>query len=72
MTIYNLLGQVVETLIDNVEPAGTHQVTWIASRLASGVYFYRMQVRPLDSAIGRDSKSGAGEFVQTRKSVLVR
>ena len=51
---------------------GVHEVRFDASGLSSGVYFYRLQVRPLDSAIRRDSKSGAGDFVQTRKLVLVR
>jgi hypothetical protein len=40
--------------------------------LPDGVYFYKMQVRPLDSAIGRDSKSGAGIFTETKKLLLAR
>jgi hypothetical protein len=56
------------------------------SGLSSGVYVCRIQVRPLDfplsgipslggipgngTAIGRDSKSGAGEFVQTNRLLL--
>jgi hypothetical protein len=40
--------------------------------LASGEYLYGMQVRPLDSAIGRDSKSGAGTFVDVKKLVVLR
>jgi len=49
-----------------------HEVRFDATDLSSGVYFYRLQVRPLDSAIGRDAKSGAGDFVQTRKLLLLR
>jgi len=77
--VYDVLGREVATLVNEVKEPGTYTVTFDArlpgrqgSYLTSGVYFYRLQVRPLDSAIGRDSKSGAGDFVQTRKLLLLR
>lgn len=42
MTVHNLLGQQVETLIDRHLPAGMHSVRWEASDFASGIYFYRL------------------------------
>ncbi len=42
LRVFNILGQEVETLVDNVLPAGVHTVTWNADRKASGVYFYRL------------------------------
>jgi len=41
--IFDILGRRVETLIDQVQPAGSHQITWNPEALASGVYFYRLQ-----------------------------
>lgn len=43
LTVYNMLGQEVSMLVDTQQPAGIHQVTFNASQLASGVYFYRLQ-----------------------------
>ncbi len=43
LTIYNLLGQKVETLLDKHLDLGMHKVRWTASGLASGIYFYRLQ-----------------------------
>jgi subtilisin family serine protease len=43
LTIYNLLGQNVETLLDKHLDLGMHKVRWTASGLASGIYFYRLQ-----------------------------
>ncbi len=47
VAIYNILGQKVTTLVDNVLPPGTHTVTWdgrnsAGSRVSSGVYFYQV------------------------------
>ncbi|MBD3258877.1 T9SS type A sorting domain-containing protein, partial [candidate division GN15 bacterium] len=42
LTVYNVLGQVVTTLIDQDLPAGDYETTWHAERNASGVYFYRL------------------------------
>jgi hypothetical protein len=72
LTMYNTLGEQVAELTNGELEAGYHTVRFDASMLPSGVYFYRIHVRPLDSAIGRDSKSGAGSFVQTRKLLLLR
>ena len=57
LIVYNLLGEEVTRLISENHQAGYHQVTWDASNMASGVYFYRLQ---------------AGDFVQTRKMVLLK
>jgi len=72
LVVYDLLGREVSVLENERRDAGVHEVKFDGAGLASGVYFYRLQVRPLDSAIGRDSKSGAGDFVQTRKLLLLR
>lgn len=42
--IFNELGQQVATLVDQPQNAGTHTVTWNASGMASGTYFYRLEV----------------------------
>ena len=72
LTVYDVLGREVAVLVNEREEAGVHAVTLDASAMASGTYLYRIQVRPMDSAIGRDSRSGAGVFVQTRMLLLLR
>ena len=58
LQVYNILGQHVRTLFDGAAIAGeTYLITFDASRLASGVYFYRMT---------------AGSFIQARKMLLVK
>ena len=43
LTVYNTLGQQVKTLVDERIQAGTHEVSFDASELSSGVYIYRLQ-----------------------------
>jgi hypothetical protein len=43
LEVYNLLGQRVQTLVDDVRPAGYHTVRFNATGLSSGIYFYRMR-----------------------------
>jgi predicted GH43/DUF377 family glycosyl hydrolase len=57
LSIYNVLGQKVGTLVNERKQAGDHQVEWDASGFASGVYYYRIE---------------AGEFVDVKKMVLLR
>jgi photosystem II stability/assembly factor-like uncharacterized protein len=55
--IFNLLGQEIKTLVNRTESAGDHQITFNAGNLSSGIYLYRIQ---------------AGDFIQTRKMVLLK
>jgi hypothetical protein len=64
LTILNLLGQVVATLVDETEPAGFKYVKWDASGLASGIYFYRLDA----SSIANPGKS----FTQVKKMILLK
>jgi hypothetical protein len=43
ITIYDILGRPVTTLVNGIKKAGSYKIIWNASRLASGVYFYRLQ-----------------------------
>ena len=44
LTIYNSIGQRVETLVNEVVNPGQYSVTWDASNVSSGAYFYRLEV----------------------------
>ena len=57
LEVYNILGQRVATLVDGEQKAGYKSVRWDAGSFSSGIYFYRLR---------------AGDFVQTRKMVLIR
>ena len=62
--IFNLLGQDVATLIDEVKQPGAYTVTWNASNMPSGVYFYRT---------GLTSTVGAPLLLtNVRKMILVK
>ncbi len=43
LSIYNIAGQFVETLVDCRQTTGEHQATWQPKNLASGVYIYKIQ-----------------------------
>jgi hypothetical protein len=43
LDIFNMMGQKVATLIDEIRPAGSYSVTFNASGLSSGIYIYRIE-----------------------------
>jgi hypothetical protein len=62
MEVFNILGQKVKTLVDDVRPAGSYRVVWAGKDdggfpVASGIYFYRLR---------------SGQRIQTRRMVLLR
>ena len=57
LSIYNVVGQLIETLVNEYDNAGLHTVEWNASRVGSGVYFYRIE---------------AGEYTETKKCLILK
>ena len=45
LSVYNMLGQQVSTLVDRNLRSGMHHVTFDAAKFASGIYFYRMKAK---------------------------
>ena len=57
LSVYNILGQQVAVLVNEVLESGVHTINFDASELNSGMYIYKIE---------------AGTFVQTRKMTLVK
>jgi hypothetical protein len=57
LRVYNSLGQLVTTLVNDMRQAGEHTVTWDARNMSTGLYLYQIR---------------AGNFVQTRKMLLMK
>jgi hypothetical protein len=55
--VFNILGEVVATLVNEELSVGTHTPHWNGSFVASGIYFHRLQ---------------AGDFVDIKKLLLLR
>jgi len=43
--IYNLKGQLVETIVDSNKPTGYYTVEWNSKGMSSGIYFYKLSTR---------------------------
>ncbi len=62
LSVYNIRGQLVRTLVDDSQGSGTYSINWDGTdnggkKISSGVYFYRLL---------------AGDFVSTRKMVVLK
>lgn len=57
LKVFDLLGRERVSLVNGDQSAGSHQVTFDASKLASGTYFYQLQ---------------AGSYTETKKLLLVK
>ena len=57
ITIFNILGQEVTTLVNERQEAGSYRVTFDAADLTTGIYFYTIS---------------AGDFVSTKRMILAR
>ncbi len=57
LKVYDMLGNEVETLVNEEKTIGSYEVNFDASKLSSGVYFYRLT---------------AGSFIETKKLILIK
>ncbi len=57
LRVFNARGELVSTLVNGVVSAGSHEVTWNAGDLPSGIYFYKLET---------------ADFTQTKKMLLVK
>ncbi len=57
LKVFNVVGQEVATLVNEVQQASGYQASFDASKLSSGIYFYTLR---------------AGNFVQTKKMMLLK
>lgn len=57
LNIYDVLGKEVATLVDGAQSAGSYTVSFDASKLSSGIYFYTLK---------------AGNFIETKKMILMK
>jgi|GEM_PF-871117 len=57
LKVYNIIGQEVSTLVNNMQQAGNYTVSFDASHLSSGVYFYKLQ---------------SGSFTLTKKMEVIK
>jgi hypothetical protein len=57
LKVFGILGNEIATLVNEEKPAGNYEVNFDASKLSSGVYFYKLQ---------------AGNFIETKKMILIR
>jgi photosystem II stability/assembly factor-like uncharacterized protein len=55
--VYDILGNEIATLMDEEKSVGTYELTWNASSLPSGVYFYQIK---------------AGSYIETKKMMLLK
>lgn len=57
LKIYNVLGEEIETLVNDYLTKGQYEINWNAFKYSSGIYFYRLQT---------------DKWVETRKMVLLK
>jgi hypothetical protein len=63
LTVYDILGRKVTTLVNNIQNAGQHIVSFNATNLASGIYIYQLQA---------ESPGSGDKFISTRKMILLK
>lgn len=63
LTIFDILGNEVSRLVNDVKTAGEHNVTWTAENLASGIYMLRLEATGLES-----NKN----YVNVKKMILIK
>jgi hypothetical protein len=63
LTVYDLLGGEISVLVNENKQPGYYKAVFDGSALSSGVYFYKLSVKPL---------SGSQAFIETKKMILIK
>jgi hypothetical protein len=63
LSIYDVLGREVETLVNEVKEAGTYEIIW-GEGIPSGIYYSKLEATGFDGP--------TGHFVQVRKMILIK
>lgn len=63
ITVYNLLGESVEQLVNETETAGYHEINFDGRKLSSGVYLYKISAKSLN---------GVKSFSEVRKLIMIK
>ncbi len=64
LKVYDILGRVVDILVNEQKQQGRYDVNFDASKLASGIYFYQLKVI--------DPLKSANNFISTKKMLLIK
>lgn len=57
LKVFDVLGNEVATLLDEYKPEGNYEVEFFANEFSSGIYYYQLK---------------AGDFIQTKKMILIK
>jgi hypothetical protein len=63
LSVFSPLGELISEIINEVQAAGPHETIWNADNLTSGIYFYTLEVLPLNGEKG---------FKESRKMILMK
>jgi hypothetical protein len=74
LKVYDSVGRLVRTLVDEEKPAGQYTVSWngtdaTGTKVSSGVYFYRIEAH---TGLGTHTGLTARGYTATKKMVVVR
>lgn len=63
IAVYNILGELVDVVVDELKEAGFHNYLWNASNLASGIYIYRIDAKAVN---------GSKSYSSVKKMILMK
>jgi photosystem II stability/assembly factor-like uncharacterized protein len=69
--VYNVLGQQIINLVDEFKEPGIHSAVFNGTNLASGVYFYRLEITKPEPLVPIDPSFGA-VYTETKKLILIK
>jgi hypothetical protein len=63
IAVYNILGELIDVVIDELKEVGFHNYVWNASNLASGIYIYTIDAKAVD---------GSKSYSSVKKMILMK